>query len=182
MRRRHVVRPVTLGLLAVLIATAIPAVAQDEATEPAAEAKPEVDLSEFPTLKGTLTNMLGHEGGFLRPQPGQPFELNLAQLDEVKKLSFGSGEDQSYIPLPGPLRVETIRRYGNGSFDAMRLISETPKPGYPQRVTLDIRGVAGAGQGPNYCHIWVIIESRGITKGVAVLEGTASGPFPKATD
>jgi hypothetical protein len=173
---------VTLALLAALSLTLIPAVAQDEAVEPAAEVKPEVDLSGFPTLAGSLTHMVGHEFGYLRPKPGQPFELNLAKLDKLDKLSFDSGERQTYIPLPGPLRVESVHRYGNGEFQAMRLVAEAEVAEKAHRVTVDISVAPGAGHGPNYCHVWVVIEFQGITQGVARMDATASAKFPTANE
>lgn len=130
------------------------------------------DLSGFPTLKGTLSHLLGHEMGFIRPEPGEPFRLDLANLTEVTTLEFDP-ERESYIPLPGPLTVETVRYYPNGAFENMRLVSDM-KEG--SRVVIDI--VPKPGQGPNRVLVWVVIETD-VVQGVALIECEAEGAFPK---
>ena len=76
------------------------------------------ELAKFPKLSGTLKQLLGHAGGYVRPKPGEPFQLDLkevAKLDVSRRLDFDLKE-KSYIPLPGPISVQEIHRYSNGVF------------------------------------------------------------------
>jgi hypothetical protein len=130
-----------------------------------------VDLSGFPKLTGKLVQLLGHEQGFVRPKPGEPFRLNLADLAHVKQLEFDP-KRKSYIPLLGPLAVESVRYYTNGAFANMRLVSGGKGRG---RVTVDIEPLAGIG--PNQVRVWVVVEYE-VVKGVALIEGEAEGKFP----
>lgn len=132
---------------------------------------PAPDLTGFPRLTGKLEQLLGHERGFIRPRPGEPFQLDLANLAKVEQLHFDP-KRKSYIPLPGPLAVESIRYYSNGAFMNMRLVSPD-KLG--SRVLMDI--VPQPGRGPNRVLVWVVIETN-VMSGVALIECEADGEFP----
>ena len=130
------------------------------------------DLSGFPELTGTLKQLLGHEQGYVRPRPGEPFRLNLAELADVERLEFDP-ETESYVPLPGPLAVETVRYFQNGDFANMRLLARAKGP---DRVTIDIVPMPGVGK-PNYVQVWVIVETE-VVRAVSLIDCEAGGTFP----
>ena len=144
---------------------AAPKAGRDEKAVPA-------DLSGFPKLTGKLVQLLGQEQGFVKPKPGEPFRLNLAELAAVKQLDFDL-KRKSYIPLRGPLTVESVRYFSNGAFQNMRLVSRGKGRG---RVIMDIEPRPGGGK-PNYVQVWVVIEDE-VVQGVALIDCEADGKFP----
>jgi len=167
-------------IVAICFATYQPSLA-DEKPMDDVTLKAHRELAKFPKLSGTLKQLLGHEGGYVRPKPGEPFQLDLkevAKLDVSRRLDFDLKE-KSYIPLPGPISVQEIHRYSNGAFSAMRLVSkESARRGVS--VTIDIIPAPGAGKGPNFVTVWIVCESHDLMRGVALLECYADGDFPDA--
>lgn len=158
---------IAFGLLAFFLSPRVPYQAP-HAT--ASENSPTPELTGFPNLTGKLEQLLGHEGGYVAPKAGEPFQLDLAQLASVWKLDFDA-ERKSYIPLPGPLKVEAMHYYSNGAFKNMRLVSSTTSG----RVVVDIVPTPGAA--PNRVLVWVAVE-REVLRGVALISCDADGQFP----
>lgn len=131
---------------------------------------PAHDLRGFPKLTGKLVKLLGHEGGFVRPKPGEPFHLDLANLSKVGQLRFDR-ERTSYIPLPGRLSVEAVHYFPNGKFESMRLTARNEH----SRVTIDI--VPTRGESRNRVMVWFVVENK-VVQGVALIECEAEGEFP----
>ena len=140
------------------------------------------DLSMFPTFQGKVVQTMGSFFGYLDPIPGAGFELELSSISECQSLKFkplpGDAVHEYYIPLPTsskagnkvvPLMVESIQTYSNGAIQSMRFISRsdratTPKP--------------GRGEGPKFVRIWITVEGA-VMRGVALVEGKVSDPFPQ---
>lgn len=143
----------------------------------AAAPQPAADLSAFPTITGRLDQLLGHEGGFVRPKPGEPFRLDFAKLDKDQRVDFDPAE-RSYVPLAGPVSVGSVHYDGAGGFAGLRLVSAAPAP-RNGRVMIDVQPLAGAGAGPRHVRVWIVFEYDGLVRGVAMLSGEADGDFPR---
>jgi len=131
---------------------------------------PAHDLRVFPKLTGKLVQLLGHEGGFVRPKPGAPFRLDSAKLSELSRLKFDR-ERNSYIPLPGRVSVEAVHNFPNGGFKNMRLTARNDH----SRVTIDIVPIRG--EGHNRVVVWIVVENK-VVQGVALIECEADKDFP----
>ena len=128
-------------------------------------------LIGFPHLKGTLKSLLGHEGGYSRPEKGQSIGINLETITSVDSLRFGD-EENSYIPLPSRLSVESILYYPNGKFRSLKLSSRGARG---NRISIDV--VPKPGRGKNRVDVWVLIENE-VVQGVALIECVVIGNFP----
>jgi hypothetical protein len=145
-------------------ATAMP----DGKPSPKGDATP--DLSRFPTLSGKVVQVLGHSHGYITPEAGDPFHLDLRTIPKLTSLAFNP-KTRSYIPLPGPVAVDAVRYSPNGGhFESMRLISRSRDPVLADHlVTIDIVPA----------RVWVAVQSRGVLVGVALIETEGEGTFPK---
>ena len=128
------------------------------------------DLSNFPKLQGKVSQVLGHEGGYVPPKAGQPFQLDLKDVTKLTSLTFDPLE-KSYFPLPGPVVVESVHHYSNGHFESMRLVSKKGR----ESVTIDV--VPKPGLGPKRVLVWLIRQSE-IVEGVALMDCEFEGEFP----
>jgi len=139
-----------------------------------------LDVSTFPVLQGRLKELLGHEGGYIRPKPGEPCTLDLRKLLRIgsqQKLDFDP-QSKSYIPLPGPTTIESVHYYGNGSFESLRLISQNDRVP-SSRTVIDIHPLASVGKGPDHVAVWIVMEYDGQTRGVVLIDAKASGELPR---
>jgi hypothetical protein len=164
MNRRHAL--VALGSGGLLAAGTVTAMPADNSSAP-----PDVDcdLNRFPKLTGKLNQLLGSSFGYIPPEAGDSFQLNLKEASQLTALAFDPDRD-SYIPLSGPITVESVRYSSNGGhFLSMRLVSRSSDPVRAHHlVTIDV--VPG--------HVWVVIQSHGVVMGVALIDSESDGPFP----
>ncbi len=144
---------------------------------PPAQAAPAPDLSRFPKLEGKVKHVLGvNLDSFIPPEVGDPFQLDLKEVLKATQLSFDPAK-MSYIPLPGPVAVDSIHYYTNGAFQSMRLVAKQDPKLSSRKVTIDIQPAPGTDREPSTVLVWVIVEWD-IVHGVAVLEGKYEGAFP----
>jgi hypothetical protein len=160
-----------------LITTAGAASATSDDKSPAKkDAQP--DWSKFPKVTGKVKHMLEGSFGYITPEVGDPFHLDLRDIPNLTSLEFNP-KTKSYIHLSGPVEVESIYYSTNGAFDHMRLISKSKDPVHADHiVAIDIRPAPGRGRGSNYVLVWVVIQSQGVMHGVALIEGEYEGKFP----
>jgi hypothetical protein len=152
---------------------------------PPKDKPPEVDLSMLPKIDGKVVQVLGSLNSFVPPRVGAEVHWDLKSLSQLTMLSFDPGPEDAerkyYIPLgtgrdgTSPLVVESIKTYGNGAFQNMRLVSRSQIPGSPS-VKVDVIPLPGRGD-PNFVQIWVLVEAE-VLHGVLLIEGKADGPFP----
>jgi len=148
------------------------------------------DLTGFPVLEGTVVQSLGSLNSYLPPQVGDKFTLNISQAGQLDMLSFeASGQKPMgsssfplrYIPLPTKQNnrklVKTIGGFSNGAFARMRLFYKSGDPN-PTNVKVDIIPVPGAGNGPDYVRVWIIVESD-VVHGMVLVDAKMKKPFPK---
>lgn len=133
------------------------------------------DWSQFPRLTGKVNQMLGHSFGYISPQAGEPFHLDLRDIPRLTRLDFDPVK-RSYIPLAGPVTVENIQYFSNDAFRHMRLTSKS-QSGHV--VMIDI--VPLPGRKPKYVRVWVVIQSREVMRGVALIDTEYQGAFPART-
>lgn len=143
------------------------------------------DLTGFPRLEGTVVQVLGHLNSYIPPTVGDRFSLDLSTATSLTDLSFekakpGEGNNP-YIPLGftrdgvNPLAVESIKRFTNGAFHQMQLISRSSTEGSPG-VKVDIQPLPGVG-GPDYVRVWITVESD-VVHGVVLIDARVQGKFP----
>ncbi len=154
----------------------------------AEEMEAKFDLTGFPKIEGRVTAVHGSMNSFLPPVAGERITIDLSAPEKLDRIPFTppseiAGEDgMHYISLAAgaegvePLRATSIRRFSNGGFNHMRLLSRAARGG--PRVMLDIVPLPGSGD-PSVVQVWIVLESD-VTQGVVVIEGKALGEFPKA--
>jgi hypothetical protein len=128
------------------------------------------DLSQFPKLQGKVKHVVGQVGSFVPPEAGESLQLELKDVTKLTSLTFDPAK-KSYIPLPGPVVVESMHYYSNGAFQSMRLVS---KKGH-NSVTIDVSPRPGLG--PKRVFVWVIVQSE-VVEGVALIDCEYVGAFP----
>lgn len=148
---------------------------------------PEVDLSTLPKINGKVVQVLGNLNSYVPPRVGAEVHWDLKSLSKLTLLPFDPGPEDAernyYIPLgtgrdgTSPLVVESIKTYGNGAFQNMRLVSRSQIPGSPS-VKVDVIPLPGRGD-PNFVQIWVVVEAD-VLCGVVLIEGKSDGPFHKS--
>jgi hypothetical protein len=155
-------------------AAAVANLASGEAAHAAA-----VDLASFPVITGKVTHALGNFNSFIPPQADDTLRFSLARDADSTKIDFERDDPRlrtAYVPLPGKLTVESVRYYGNGALMNVRLAARDSKPS----VVVDIVPTPGAGKGPRYAVVWIMVESN-VLHGVARIEGEFEGAFPRNT-
>lgn len=153
------------------------------------------DLSKLPKVRGKVVQSLGHLNSYLPPMVGAEFELDFTTLAELDKLTFkpvrADAATDFYIPLAidivsnekgsvsqvVPLSVETLKTFGNGAFDSMRLVSRSAN-GTSPTVKVDVTNLPGRGD-PNFVQIWVMVEDD-VINGVVLIEGKVVAPAPNS--
>ena len=96
--------------------------------------------------------------------------MDLKDVTKLTSLTFDP-LGKSYFPLPGPVVVEAIHYYSNGSFESMRLVAKKGS----NSVTIDV--VPKPGLGPKRVLVWVIRQSE-VVEGVALMDCEFEGAFP----
>ena len=163
---------VCVGIATLSLGMALLTVAARADKNPATPEKADLapDLSKFPRLQGKVVRLLGHVGSFVPPKETESFQLELKNVTRLTSLSFDAAL-KSYIPLPGPVIVDSINYYSNGAFQSMRLVSKKGR----NSVTFDV--VPKGGPGPKRVLVWVIVQSE-VVDGVALIDGEFDGTFP----
>jgi hypothetical protein len=162
-----------------------------KAEEQGASAPKTPDLSKFPKIHGKVVQSLGSLNSYLPPAVGAEIEWDLKTIQQWDKLTFKPLADDAvneyYIPLAidirpddassrvVPLTVETLKTYGNGAFDNMRLMSRSSREDSPH-VKVDVTSLPGRGD-PNFVQIWVMVESD-VLHGIVLIEGQSDAPVP----
>lgn len=170
MRSRAFVAWAGMGVLSLVASLAAIAVSADEKPSASTNSDSSLDLSSFPKLQGKVTQLLGHEGGYVPPKAGEPFQLDLKEVTRLTSLTFDPVE-KSYFPLPGPVVVESVHYYSNGGFESMRLVAREGG----ESVTIDV--VPKPGLGPKRVLVWVVRQSD-VVEGVALIDCEFEGAFP----
>lgn len=157
--------------LAVSLSTLTVTAAPETSDNPAPLPEPtKVKISGV--VKGTVKAMLGHSYGYVPPQEGQEFELDLSSLGQIKNsLDFEPGkEHHSYIPVSGPFSIVDIRELSvNGNYSWRSFEAVSGKEG-GHKVTLQISKFPGRGN-PNFVAVWIIVEAGDRIWGVCEIEG-----------
>ena len=152
-----------------LLPPAVPAGSDDKTPSPpnAGLASP---LSQFPKLQGTVKHVMGNVGSFVPPEAGESWQLELKDVTRLTSLTFDPAK-KGYIPLPGPVVVESMHYYSNGAFQSMRLVSKQGR----DSVTIDVSPRPGLG--PKRVLVWVIVQSE-VVEGVVLIDCEYEGAFP----
>jgi len=158
-------------------------------------------VATFPKLTGTLTELIGHTNGYIPPKKGLPVQIDFAELartfEELQAdpetrqragaIEFGVNDDEhklvdgyGYIPISGPFELRDVHYYGNGFFESARFVSDSKENPGSHRITLDITNHGGPRHdlGNDTARIWIVVESRGRTSCVAVIDCKSDGAFP----
>ncbi len=159
-----------MGVLSFVASLAAIAAWDDDKPSASIKSNSPPDFSSFPKLQGKVMQVLGHEGGYVPPKAGEPFQLDLKDVTKLTRLTFDPLE-KSYFPLPGPVVVESVHHYSNGHFESMRLVSKKGR----ESVTIDV--VPKPGLGPKRVLVWVIRQSE-VVEGVALMDCEFVGAFP----
>ena len=159
-----------VGVLSFVVSLAVIVAWADEKPTSSTKTDSSPDLSIFPKLQGKVTQVLGHEGGYVPPKAGEPFQLDLKDVTKLTQLTFDPLA-KSYLPLPGPVVVESIHYYSNGGFESMRLVAKKGS----EAVTIDV--VPKPGLGPKRVLVWVVRQSV-VVQGVALMDCEFEGAFP----
>ncbi len=122
-------------------------------------------------FKGSVTTILGHELGYLRPTKGARLEILFSKLEAYdSKIDFPNTNEEEisgYVPLPDKFKIVDIEG-GNrqGEWSSFRAVAEKGK----HKVTMDVVRKPGTGHHDN-TEIWLLIESRQRITGILEIHG-----------
>jgi len=152
-----------------LLPPAVPAGSDEKPSSPANAGLTGL-LSQFPKLQGNVKQIMGNVGSFVPPEAGESLQLELKDVARLTSLTFDLTK-KGYIPLPGPVVVESMHYYSNGAFQSMRLVSKQGR----NSVTIDVSPKPGLG--PKRVLVWVTVQSE-VVEGVVLIDCEHEGAFP----